>query len=135
MRASVSKYKHGLPRFGAAGQTYVSECTVRKLTDEERERLDKLLGPPKKPLTKSKIKESTKPVAPQFVDENKLELPDTVYVAQFENRRTQVYHLYQDCGSGKSAEPRELREAKGIGLRLCAFCKIRYARERREGAK
>jgi hypothetical protein len=131
MRTSVSKYKMGLPRFGSGGKTYSSECTVRRLTDEERERLDKLLGAPKRPLPKPKITQSNKLIAPQFVDENVLQLPNTVYVAQFENRRTQVYHIYHDCGSAKGAELRELSEVKEIGLRLCAFCKIRYVREKK----
>ncbi|GIM47009.1 hypothetical protein DNHGIG_25580 [Collibacillus ludicampi] len=135
MRAVVSKHKLGYPRFGTAGQTYESECTVRQLTDEERERLDKLLGPPKRPLPKSKITQLSKSVAPQFVDENTLKLPNTVYIAQFENRRTQVYHIYQDCGSGKGAEPRDLSEAKNIGLRVCAFCKIRYVKEKRKSSE
>jgi hypothetical protein len=95
MRTSVSKYKMGLPRFGSGGKTHSSECTVRRLTDEERERLDKLLGPPKQRLPRRpKLESLTKPYAPQFVEEDAIDLPDTVYVAQFETRKAQVYHVY-----------------------------------------
>lgn len=121
-----------IPRYDRGQRTFASECTVRQLTDEERERLDKLLGPPIRPLPKRKTGYSNKPVAPQFVDENALQMPSTVYIARFESRRSQVFHIYQDCSSAKNAEPKTLREAKNNGLRLCAFCKIRYARE---GAK